>query len=210
MAETKVLFSSLYDLAATAFHYGVYGEYINAPKYLKTTGSSTTVAELNTSDQTFDGFGLGDLITVNVDGAYTTRIVTAVGSIPDSVTVNSAVDWQNGTAGRAFSYRRWFNGTAATDGWFRVSEFDSKAVSVRWTTKNAASMDVIIQGRINGGALITLYTKNYTAATDTTLGSGDVFPIVENVDEIRVGAQITTDTGANNVEISFQGERFGR
>ena len=210
MAIDKLLFSSLYDLADTAYRYGVYSDPINSPKYLKTTGSSTTVAELNTTDDTFAGFGAGDLIHVNVDGTVTTRIVTATGSVPDSVTVNSAVDWQNGTAGRAFSFRRWQNGTAATDGWFRVAEFDDKSVSVRYTTKNAASMDVIIQGRLNGGALITLYTKNYTAATDGTLGSGDVFKIVELVDEIRVGAQITTDSAANNVEISFKGERFGR
>ena len=206
MAITKVLFSPLYNLGDTAaYRYGVYCDFVNANKYLTTSGSSTTVSELNTGDNVFQGFANGDILSVNVDGTHTRRIITDATLAPDSVVVGSAVDWQNSDAGRAFSYAKWLNGTAATDGWFRVAEFDSKLVTAEWVTDTAASLDVTIEGRVNGSTPITIYTHNFTAITDF-----EYVNIVEPWEEIRVGAKITTDAGTNVVNIQFIGEYFAR
>ena len=193
----KILFRN-YNLSSTSLIYGTLGTLINSPKYLKTTGSSTTVSELNTTDDTFEGYGVGDVIAVNVDGTWTLRTVTAVGSIPNSVTVDTAVDWQNGTAGRAFSYRRFTGGTAATDGWFPVSGDVDKAVEVSIDTINATSIAVSIEGRINGGTAAVLYSKTYTAA------GADVFVIPENVTELRVGFIIDTDGGTQSCNAVYK------
>lgn len=203
MAIHKLLFSSLWDLADTSYRYGVYCDYESAPKYLITSGSSTTVSELAAGDDTFQDRANGDILSVCVDGANTRRIITDATLAPDSVVVGSAVDWENGGAGRAFSYAKWLNGTAATSGWFRVADFNAKNVVIEWVTKNATSADVTIEGRVNGSNPITIYTKNYTAVGE------DGVNVTEQWDEIRVGVKLNTDTGANNFNIQFIGERFG-
>jgi hypothetical protein len=203
MSVSKQLFSSLWNLADTDYRYGVYCDYVNAHKYLLTSGSSTTVSELNTGDNVFEGFANGDILSVNVDGAHTRRIITDATLAPDSVVVGSAVDWENGGAGRAFSYAKWLNGTAATDGWFRVADLNAKNVVIEWVTKNATSADVTIEGRVQGSNPITIYTKNYTAVGE------DGVNITESWDEIRVGVKLNTDTGTNLFNIFFHGERFG-
>ena len=204
MSVNKLLFHN-YDVADTSYTYGYLSDPINSPKFLKTTGSSTTVAELNATDDTFAGFGVGDIIEVRVDGTVTVRTVTSVASIPDSVTVGSAVDWQNGTAGRAFSFRRFSSGTGAGAGWFRVGEFEEKVLEVYISTFNVAtSIDVTLQGRITAGPTlqpVTIWTKSYTAAAQ-----GDALPISEDVDELRVGFKLTgADTGLNEVYAYFRG-----
>lgn len=205
MAVTKLLWSSLWNIADTGgtYRFGVYGDVQQGQKAIKTAGSSTTVSENASGDGVFQGFGVGDLIHVksNTTQAWTTRIVTDVTNVPASVVVDSAVTLASPTF---WSYQRWNNGTAATDGWFSVSEFDQKSVQFEWVTDTAASAEVRIEGRINGGNLALLYAKSFSA-----IGS-EIYVIPELVSEIRVGAQITTDAGTNNVKATFIGETFGR
>lgn len=204
MAEQKLLFSSLYDLADTAgYRYGCYGQVLTGEKAIKTSGASTTVSENASGDAVFQGFANGDLIhtKAGADGAWTTRIITDATLAPNSVVVNSAVTLASPTF---WSYQKWFNGTGATDGWFSVADMNDKSVEFEWVTDNAASVDVVIEGRINGGGAAVLYTENFTAV------GKEVYPITETVDEIRVGCKITTDGGANNVRASFRGEDRAR
>lgn len=199
MAEQKLLFSSLHDLTDTSYRYGVYGPVITGEKFIKTSGASTTVSENTSGDAVFAGFAVGDLIHVKTDGAWATRAVTAVGSIPTSVTVSSNITL---TGGKAWSFQKWNSGTSASDGWFRVAEFNDWTVEFEWVTDNAASVEWIIEGRINGGAAAELESGSFSGVGTTTQ------PGYDYVDEIRVGMKITSDGGANNVRASFIGERF--
>lgn len=202
-ADHKKLLFRAYDIASASLIYGTLGDLIQSTRYLKTSGSSTTVSELNSTDDTFASYGVGDVLAVNVDGTWTLRTVTNVGSIPDSVTVDTAVDWQNGTTGRMFYYRRFTSGTAAGSGWFPVSGEEDKSVEVSVDTFNAAGITVSIEGRINGGTAAVLYSKTYAAT------GADVFVIPENVTEMRVGFSIDTDSGANSVSATYKARKRG-
>jgi hypothetical protein len=203
MAETKLLlFSELHDFADTSYRYGVYTGVNTGEKFIKTAGSSTTVTENTSGDAVFQGFAAGDLIhtKAGADGAWSTRILTAVASAA-SVTVNAVITL---TGGKAWSYQKWINGTTASDGWFSVANLVDKSVEFEWVTKNATSADVSIEGRIAGGGAAVLYTENFTAV------GKEIYPITETVDEIRVGIKINTDAGTNNVRASFRGEDRAR
>lgn len=202
MAVQKLLFSSLWDLTDTSLRYGVYGDVQTGEKFIKTSGASTTVSENASGDAVFQGFLTGDLIHVKAgaDGAWSTRVVTGVGSVPTSVTVGSNIT----LTGNAWSYQKWNNGTTSSDGWFSVRDLVDKSVEFEWVTKNATSADVSIEGRINGGGAAVLYTENFTAV------GKEIYPITETVDEIRVGIKINTDAGVNNFRASFRGEDRAR
>jgi len=202
--SNKLLFHN-YDVADTSYTYGSLSNPISATKYLTTSGSSTTVSELNAADNVFQGFGVGWIIEVNVDGATTVRTITSVSSAPDSVTVDSAVNWQNSDAGRAFAFRQFANGTGASDGWFDVGNLDEKTLEVYVSTFNAGtSIDVTLEGRITAGPTLqasTIWSKSYTAAAQN-----DIIPIIEDVDQIRVGFKLTgSDNGTNLVFAYFKG-----
>ena len=205
MAVQKLLWSSLWNIADTGgtYRYAVYGDVQTGEKYIKTAGASTTVSENASGDGVFQGFANGDLIHVKAgaDGAWSTRIITDATNAPSSVVVDSNITL---TGGKAWSYQKWNNGTAATDGWFSVAEFDLKSVQFEWVTDTAASAEVRIEGRINGGNAALLYAKSFSAV------GAEIYAIPELVNEIRVGAQITTDAGTNNVKATFIGENFGR
>jgi hypothetical protein len=202
MSEQKLLFSNLYDLADTAgYRYGVYSEVIVGEKAIKTSGSSTTVSENTTGDAVFQGRANGDLIHTKsgADSATTTRIITDATNAPTSVVVNSAVTLTSPTFWR---YQKWHNGTGASDGWFSVAEFNDWSVALEWVTDAAASVEWVIEGRINGGTAEVLESGSFTAVGALTQ------PGYYYVGEIRVGFKITTDGGANNVKANFIGERF--
>jgi hypothetical protein len=200
MADQKLLFSALYDIADTSYRYGVYGDVQQGERAIKTAGASTTVSENASGDAVFQARANGDLIHVRTgpDVAWATRIITDAGLAPTSVVVNATIT----LTGNVWSYQKWNNGTAATSGWFSVSEYNDWSVSFEWTTDNAASVEWVIEGRINGGGAMVLETGSFSAVG--TLNQ----PGYDYVDEIRVGMKITTDGGVNNVRANFKGERF--
>lgn len=207
--NNRLLLFKNYDVSSTSYIYGRYSPPIQAPKYLTTSGSSTTVSELNSGDNVFAGYGVGDLLHVEVDGAVTTRRITSVASIPDSVTVNSAVNWQNGTTGRAFSFQRFSVGTGADTGWFSIWDYDpsGRVVTISIETINATSLDFIIEGRIRGNPVSSrLWSQSYTAVTTITATVAlTAIPVTELVDEIRVGVKVNTDGGAQDLTVQFLG-----
>lgn len=202
-ADNKRLLFRAYDVTSTSLIYGLLSDLIQGSGYVKTSGSSTTVSELNSTDNVFQGYANGDVLYVNVDGTWAARTITDAALAPDSVVVDSAVNWQNGTAGRMHYVRHFTSGTTASDGWFPVSSDEDKSVEVSVDTINATSIDVSIEGRINGGTKAVLYAKNYTAA------GADVFVIPENVTEMRVGFQVNTDAGVQSVSATYKGREKG-
>lgn len=203
MAVQKLLWSTLWDVADTSLRYAVYGDVLTGEKFIKTAGSSTTVSENATGDAVFQGYANGDLILTKAgaDGTWSSRVITDATLAPTSVVVGSAITL---TGGKAWSFRKWNNGTTATDGWFSVADLDQKSVHFEWVTKNATSADISIQGRVNGGLAAVLYAKNYTAVAK------EIFTIAEWCSEIRVGININTDAGVNNFNVTAGGETFGR
>lgn len=203
MAEQKLLWSSRMDVADTSYRYACYTDVMTGEKFIKTSGSSTTVAENATGDAVFQGFANGDLIhtKAGADGAWSSRVITDATLAPTSVVVDTAITL---TGGKAWSFQKWINGTTATDGWFRTAGLKEKAVEFEWVTKNATSADVSIEGRINGGGAAVLWTENFTAV------GKKIYAIPEHVDELRVGVKINTDAGVNNFKVTFGGQNdFG-
>jgi hypothetical protein len=192
-----------YDVASASAIYGLYSDLIASAKPLKTTGSSTTVSEVAAADDTFANFVIGDILAVTrPNGNVDLRRVTAIGSIPDSVTVDSAVNWDQ-TGGFPFSYRRFTVGTGANTGWFSVGSCDEKDLTLYVTTINATSITFNVQGRQLGayGPVVSdIYQKTFTAAT---AAGGDPVFVVEHTDDLRVGVLVTGDAGVQSVTVSF-------
>lgn len=190
-----------YDVATVAPGiYGIYGLPVQSPKPLKTTGSSTTVSEVAAADDPFAGFVIGDLITVvRPNGLVEQRRVTAIGAIPDSVTVDTAVNWDL-ASGFQFSYQRFTVGTGANTGWWTVGSCDEKDLILSVTTINATSITFTVQGRQLGAygvVTTTIYTRTFVAA------GNEPVPVVEHMDDLRVGVEIAGDVGVQAVSATF-------
>lgn len=186
-----------YNLASTSYIYGKFSPMLNARKFVKTTGSSTTVVEAATDDASWDEVDVGDQINVRRDGTVDTVYITAKASAA-SATVSASVNWDR-TGGYPYQFRKFSSGTTASDGWVGA-DLASKAIHLQIDTLNADSIDVSIEGRTRAGAASQILTKNFTAATVASdLNSQEPIPISEDIEEIRVGFKLTNDTGANSV-----------
>lgn len=197
-----------YDVAGTSYTYMYYTSPINSPKYLKNGGATVLVQELNSTDDTFAGFGLYDLIETTVDGTTTVQAVTDLTGSPDSLVTDTTADWSV-TGGRAFSFRRFNSGTGANSGWFWVGDLQEKTIECYVSTYNVAtSLDITIEGRINAGDTLqpaTIFTKSFTAAAQNIIVNiDDLTPF--SVDQIRFGAKLNgTDSGLNQIYAYFKG-----
>lgn len=189
-----------YDVASASAIYGIYGLPVQSPKPLKTTGSSTTVSEVAAADNPFAGFVIGDLITVvRPNGLVEQRRVTSVAGIPDNVVVDTAVNWDL-AAGFQFSYQRFTVGTGANIGWWPVGNCDEKDLVITVTTFAATSITFTVQGRQLGayGAITTtIYTRTFVAA------GNEPVPVVEHMDDLRVGVEVAGDVGVQSVSATF-------
>lgn len=94
----------------------------------------------------------------------------------------------------------------AAAGWINCAGLKDKAIIVNVDTINGTSLDIRIEARVFiGGVDVTNYvdgellTKSYTATTDV----GDHISIPEDVDQIRVGLQVTGDSGDQDITITF-------
>jgi len=194
----KLLFSA-YDVASAGYTYGLYGRDTASGPALITAGSNVLVTEVNAIDDPFTGFGIGDILNVRgKDGAVTTRTVSAVPSIPNGVTVGTAVDWST-AGGTAFTYRRWQSGTTAEIGWFSTGEFLYKSFEIVVAVIAATSVDYSIEGRSMGGTGVT-----HAAAAITVVGSATV-NVATPFDQMRLGLKVTVDGGVQSVTAVFYG-----
>lgn len=201
---------------------------------VKTTGSSTTVVEQVTGDNPFTEVAVGDVLLVHrPDGTSPGDdlvVVTARASAA-SITVDTSVDWQNGTAGRTWEWYRTVCGTTANDGWINVSQGaaaltlqydqgDLTALVARFECKTAAlgAQPVIVYpGKSSdcglGGTLSTDRCSFATAGITSRL-SVIIAPTVFS--QCRIGlawtGADTSDAGANieQVTASLTTEIVGR
>jgi len=190
-------FVATYDVASTSYIYCTTSALKPGTANIETSGSSTTVTAV--SGTPFESLAVGDDIQVTLAGVATRRRLTAKASAI-SVTVDSAInlDVDNGYG---FQWNDVTCGTAATNGWIPVSGLRNKAVQINLDTINAASIEWKIQGRVKGGAT----AADITNETSWTAANAQVVVIPEELDAIRVGVKVTTDSAAQSFSAYFQG-----
>lgn len=191
---TRWLFQ-VYNIQDTSYRYGKFDEYFTmAEKMVKTSGASTTVTSYTAASAALAPVDIADEIAVYRDGATDNRIVVT-NADDDTITVGSNVDW---TTGRAYHYRKFRSGTAATDGWVTKDPHDSLTIQIIITTIGATSIEYRIEGRMRGfpEAPVILVAEVTKTTTDTPFAATHI--INEEVDEIRVGFK-QTGAGTNSV-----------
>lgn len=96
------------------------------PGRVITSGSSTTVTEAVTGEGPFRDLAVGDVLKVcRVLGTGTVCDIVAITAKASSasITVDTAVNWQNGTAGQKAEFRKPSCGQTINDGWFSVGAY---------------------------------------------------------------------------------------
>lgn len=207
MPSTRPLFQT-YDIQDVVFRYGKYADKFSmAFGLVKTSGSSTTVSSQDAaaSAKALLPVDISDEIAVHRPDATDNRIVVT-NADDDTITVGTAVDWQNGTSGRAYHYRKFFSGTTATDGWVQKDPKSQVTVQVIITTLGSTSIEVSIQGRMAGAysTAVDLITSVSFTAT-----GGAFYVIPEDVEDFRVGFK-RTGAGTNSVSAyaNFAADRY--
>lgn len=189
-----------YNATAT-LTYGIFSGETTLPKPVTTSGSSTSITAVTAGDGPFNAVGVGDELHVDRDGTHDVVYITAIAD-EDNATVETAVDWEDGprgeTAGRHARLRRFLSGTTDDDGWFSVHGNKSVKIQFIVSTINATSITFSVQGRIAGSQQSP---TDITSSVFTATGSDyvDLQPLDADWDEVRVGVQVTGDTGAQDV-----------
>lgn len=173
---------------------------------IKTTGSSATIDAVTASSAPFKYLGVNDIIIVQVDNTFETRTILTKPS-NDQVTVDAAVDWENGGAGRHFRWRNTEFASApnTTAGLVNVSGWKDIVVYATQETYNfATNVTVTVEGIVAGSTTpVTLEDPQGNAAVITFTGTGsNSVPIGTNVDSLRVALVGSgADSGTNYVTV---------
>ena len=142
---------------------------------IKTTGSSTSVTAQTAGQNPFANVAVGDVLIVNKPDLNTVDLaVVTVRTDADNVTVDAAVDWQNGTSGRTFAYYDLQCGTTDNDGWIAVDGWGAKTITVQYDQGDLDALKVRYEARGNAiGALpVTIYPTTGASCAPGTLVSG--------------------------------------
>lgn len=191
-----------YDVTTAGYTYGRFQpQFRSLPKPAKTSGSSTTTVDVTSGDNFASPLAVGDELWE--PSGELRRSVTAKAS-DASITVSSA--WDLGT-GKHLHYRKFYSGTAATDGWIGVGHLTSKVVILEVATLNATSVTFTIEGRVPGSSPTTIYSSAAQTAVTVSGGVNSLAPIEipESVDAIRIGVKVDTATGAQSVSARVHG-----
>lgn len=202
-----------YDLSSTSYTYPLLGNPVNGSANIKTSGSSATVTAA--SGTPFANVAVGDEITVQTStSTRVTRAVTARAS-ETSITVSSAADLSgNSTTGFPFTFRPLSDGTGATQGWIKVSQYNEKNFIVEVNTIAATSITIRIECKSSGdmASPTQIYppvggTGQCGTGVVTTAGITARCSVVsyEPWDQCRVGYIIDTDGGAQSITTGFTG-----
>jgi hypothetical protein len=171
---------------------------------IKTTGSSTTVNAV--SGTPFAPVSTGDVITVMPGAGASPEIRYVVNKVSNiQVTVDTAVNWENGGAGFSFVWRDVRCGTGAEDGWVSVPPNSTPQVQMSVNAITGTSVDFKIEGRIRGTAVQPANLGNFSY---TAVG-GDTVKVLDFVDQLRVCMKMTGDAGGNeSISIHLSGRVF--
>lgn len=206
----RILFYRWDNVENTNYRYGKFERFwVPGRKRLTTSGSSTTVVTTISSSGVLKDVKVGDLVRMQRDVYSLTGrdIVKITAKASDnSMTVSTAVNWDNSAAG----YAPWeyliaevpASGTAA--GWFYVGDCAAKTIYPVITTVAAAGgIDLTVEGKTRNGDISTLYSVNYAAAADgipIQIGS-------DALEFLRVGVKGGSGfAGTDDITITFEGE----
>lgn len=197
-AGAEETFFRAYDLSATNYTYGRFGDWTEAsPSRIETSGSSTTVTAV--SGTPFELIGVGDEIRVEISGVQTRRVVAAKASSV-SITVDTAIDLDV-DGGYKFEWRDFQVGTAATDGWLPTglaSAVDVHFVISAMTGTDGIAWTVECKGDGDATSAIVVHSETYTA-----VGS-EVIVVGEICSAVRVGIKwVTADTAGTDSVSAF-------
>lgn len=185
---------------------------------IKTSGSSTTVTEVTSGALPFGLLAVGDQIFVNGNIRYITAKASGA-----SITVDSAINIENGGNGYPFTWNKRSCGTGASDGWisvsglsryflsFHLNQMNATSIEAKWECRNSTDdtnpvnvyPGTLTSGVCPGGTVAS-NACSYTAAGQNT--RTDV--LVENMpyESCRISMKISTDdgvdTGANAESIT--------
>lgn len=169
---------------------------------ITTNGSSTTTSALVASSAPFLGIDVGDELIVNLADSASGKVErrsVVTNADDDTVTVNAA--WTlspDATTGRTFRYKLLACGTGADDGAIGTDGYKVVRFDVQWTTKAAASLEILVQGRDRSGT-----TAWSDLATDV-LGAVGTKTIQVNqlvYEQMRIGIKVSGDSGDQAVTI---------
>lgn len=194
MASQSLIVCANYDLTSgTNIYLSMTQDPIQGDVVIATTGSSTTTTGTNA----FALMGLGDQLNVAFkDGTTLNRTITAKAS-DSSVTVHSAWDL---TGGFHHRWRDLVTGTAATSGWYDISSFKDAKVIVDLQTLNGTNITLSIEVKDDfSTSPVVVQAPVLTTAGQTAYSLPEGYP------KVRVGALITGDAGAQNLNISIVG-----
>lgn len=193
----------LYETDSLNYTYGRIGSPSGHPvqgKYgVETSGSSVTVTA--TDGTPFDPVNAGDIIVFKQPPD--TKLVRTVDTwtSPTSIDVDTAV---NLSAGTAWFFEPFKNGTTVNDGWHHVGAWSAISVFVRVETLNSTGIDVNLEGM--GGDLSG--PVNLKSAPTNITSTGTIAINVEQViTHLRVGLRVdTTVVAGDEVTVWAQGE----
>lgn len=180
---------------------------------ISTAGSNATVTATTALTVPFALLGVGDIIGVKIggDATPTYRIITAKAS-GDSVTVNAVIDLSADATGYFFTWRKYVGGTAATSGWFDVSNLTDMSVTVQYDQGDLDALGVRWECRVQSLDTQPIYvhpgaststgicgpgTPSATFCSFATAGAGQSLGVIipGKWDECRVGLKfVTNDT----------------
>lgn len=217
-----------YDVDSATMTYGSFGGIQNDPFagginvgiLIATSGSSTTVTAVTASTNPFGSVAAGDVISINIAGTATTRLVTARASA-DSITVNSALTIA--ATGLPFVYWKFNSGTAATSGWVDVSGLSDVTITVHYVQGDLDALTAVWECRLNdwdtqptvvypGESDLCGAAGTYSAGVcsfATASASADLAVVVTGKwDSCRLGVAFastdTSDAGANLEKVSAE------
>lgn len=213
-------FAYNYDVASSSLTYckltgqrtDPFGSPFSVAIPIETSGSSTTVSAVTASSEPFAQLAVGDVILVTRDNnSRDIRVITAKAS-DDQVTVDTAVDWSDGFP---FSWLDLTCGTAATDGWIRVSDGGTVQLTVQYDAGDLDTLDVAWfckEGAL-GSSAIRVYpgpssdcgdgTLSGTVCTFATPGQGLSVKIPNNAfAQCRIGLKYGSTDGGTREQVT--------
>ena len=160
------------------------------PYKIETSGSSTTVTAVTSTQSPFANLAAGDLIHVyTTAGGYQRRLVTAVAS-NISMTVDTAINLDVG--GITFRYHKQDCGAGDRDGWLPLKGMGEGTFQIQFSQMTVnAGINYNVECKVDGylaEEVIIIGPTNVTAALDVT---GNVF--TEHWDLCRAGFIMASD-----------------
>lgn len=201
-----------YNLDATTYKYQRIRGPFPGPGGLLTSGSNVAVTAKVAGQGVFSPVKIGDILWIR-QGEVENKRKVATYTSPDAITVDSAIDLENGGAGYAsWDFLPVDIGAAVTDGWHRCSDLYTKQVSLIATALGETDgITFRIEGQLYGPSYAEAKPVPILITTEIVVPKSaepwtTVVAIGEDFAAIRVGVKATTAaTGTDDISAYLVG-----